>query len=63
MAVVAWAEPARVGSAIVRREPFASSRSSRFSLPPALDGWEGLRSLPVFAPRRSGVAETSRDAV
>jgi hypothetical protein len=62
-AVVAGAEPARVGSAIVRREFVGSLTSSRFSFPPALDGRDSLRSLPDFAPRRSGVADTSRDSV
>ena len=37
--------------------------SSRFSFPLALDGRSGLRSLPALAPRRSGVAETSRESV
>jgi hypothetical protein len=32
----------------------ALESSSRFSFPPALLGWARLRSLPAFAPRRSG---------
>ena len=62
-AVVAEAEPARVGSAMVRKESLVSSLSSRFSLPPALEGRDSLRSLPFFAPSESGVADTSRDSV
>jgi hypothetical protein len=36
--------------------------SSRFSLPPALDGIGLFLSLPALAPSRSGVAEPPRDS-
>ena len=56
-------EPAGVVTDVEATRLGVSKPSSRFSLPPALDGRAGLRSLPALAPRRSGVADTSRDPV
>lgn len=57
--------PSRITATLPVVGVAADESSSRFSLPPALEGRRGGRSLTLspVGPSRSGAAETSRDEV